>query len=291
MSIEHHESPQGWVRMARVLTTMAMPLLLPAAVAAQIAGGQAPAGQAAAAAPSAAELAKQTQNPIASLISFPIQGNWDMGVGDRDATSALVNVQPVIPFAISKSTNVVLRIITPLMSKPSSGTDGSRINGLGDIVFSTFLSPSKSGRVIWGVGPVMLLPTATNGTLGAEKFGIGPTAVVLVQPGKWTIGLLANQIWSVSGANDRENVNSSYLQPFVNYNLGSGLSVGVSAEATGNWEADKDRWSSPLLFSASKVTLLGKRPVNFMMAAGPTFGPDAGPDWRFRFAANFLFPR
>ncbi|HSB90746.1 MAG TPA: hypothetical protein VLD63_12045 [Anaerolineales bacterium] len=293
MSIRRHEDSQRlrWVRGTRNLVLTALPLLLPAGAAAQAATSQAPAGQPAAGAPSASELAKQTQNPIASLISFPLQGNWDMGVGDREATSTLVNVQPVIPFAISKSTNVVLRVITPLTSRPSSGTDGARINGLGDIVFSTFLSPSKSGRVIWGVGPVLLLPTATNGALGAEKFGVGPTAVVLTQPGNWTIGLLANQIWSTSGASDREDVNATYLQPFVNYNLGSGLSVGVSAEATGNWEADDEKWSSPLLFSVSKVTTLGKRPVNFTMAAGPTFGPDAGPDWRFRFAANFLFPR
>ena len=166
-----------------------------------------------------------------------------------------------------------------------------RINGLGDIVFSSFLCPAKSGRLIWGVGPVLLLPTATNPALGAEKFGIGPTAVVLTQPGNWTFGLLANQIWSVSGANDRQDVNKTYLQPFMHYNLGSGLAVGVSGEVTGNWKADAEKWSGPLLFNVSKVTMLGKRPVKFTIASGPTFGPDAGPSWRFRFQANFLFPR
>ena len=292
MSIRRDEDSQRsrWACRTRDLVVTALPLLLPAGVAAQAATSPAPAGQAAAGAPSASELAKQTQNPIASLISFPIQGNWDMGVGDRDATSTLLNVQPVIPFGISKSTNVILRVIMPLTSQPS-GADGARINGLGDIVLSTFFSPAKSGRVIWGIGPVLLLPSATNGALGTEKFGIGPTAVVLTQPGKWTIGILANQVWSTSGATDRKDVNATYLQPFVNYNLGSGLAVGVSAEATGNWEADEDKWSSPLLFSVSKLAVLGKRPVNFTMAAGPTFGADAGPDWRFRFGANFLFPR
>jgi hypothetical protein len=280
-----------WARMARALTVMAIPFMLPHGVAAQTAAGQAPAGQPAAGAPSASELAKQTQNPISSLISFPLEGNWDMGVGNREATSTLLNIQPVIPFAISKSTNIVLRVITPLTSQPSSEEGGSRTNGLGDIVFSAFLSPAKSGRIIWGVGPVMLLPTATNGTLGTEKFGVGPTAVVLTQPGKWTFGMLANQIWSTSGAIDRENVNRTYLQPFMHYNLGSGLSVGASGEATGNWEANDEKWSGPLLFNVSKVTMLGKRPVKLLVAAGPTFGPAAGPDWRFRFAATFLFPR
>lgn len=273
-------------RMTRLLIVMAFSFLLVQGMEAQ-----GPTGQPDSSAATASELAKQTQNPIASLISFPLEANWDMGVGDREATSTLLNIQPVIPFGVSKSTNVVLRVIMPLVSQPSSVDDGSRINGMGDIVFSIFLTPVKSGRVIYGVGPVLLLPAATKAKLGTEKFGLGPTAVVLTQPGNWTFGLLFNQVWSVSGANDREDVNRTYLQPFMHYNLGSGLSVGASAEVTGNWEAEAGKWSSPLLFNISKVTILGKRPVNFKLAAGPTFGPAEGPDWRFRFVTNFLFPR
>ena len=238
---------------------------------------------------SADELAKQTQNPVASLISVPLQGNWDFGIGDSDATATLLNIQPVIPFGVSKSTNVILRVIMPLTSQPASGED--RANGLGDIVASAFFSPSTSGRIIWGVGPVVLLPTATDNALGSEKFGIGPTAVVLTQPGKWTLGLLFNQIWSTSGANNRQDVNSTFLQPFANFNLGGGLSIGASMEATGNWEAD-EAWTAPLLFNVSKVTLLGKRPVNLSVAAGPMVAsPADGASWRFRLSATFLYPR
>ena len=240
---------------------------------------------------SADELAKQTQNPIASLISVPFQGNWDFGVGDRDAASTLLNFQPVVPFPINPSTNFILRVITPLTSQPGSAQASPRINGMGDIVATAFFSPSKAGKIIWGVGPVVLLPTASNNALGTEKFGVGPSAVVLTQPGKWTLGALFNQIWSTSGANDRKDVNQTYLQPFANYNLGGGLAVGVSMEASGNWNAD-ETWTVPMLFSVSKVTLLGKRPVNLAMAAGPTVAsPAAGASWRFRMSATFLFPR
>jgi hypothetical protein len=108
--------------------------------------------------------------------------------------------------------------------------------------------------------------------------------------GRRTVGILLNQIWSVSGANDRDDVNSTYLQPFLNYNLGGGLSAG---QRGGERELETDEaWTAPLLFSVSKVTLLGKRPVSFSVAAGPTIAsPDGGPDWRFRLAATFLFPR
>ena len=242
-----------------------------------------------AAAQNADELAKQTQNPVASLISVPLQGNWDFGIGDRDAVGTLLNIQPVMPFAISPSTNIILRVIMPLTSQPDSS--GARINGLADVVATAFFSPAKSGAITWGAGPVFQLPAATNSSLGSEKFGIGPSVVVLTQPGPWTVGMLFNQIWSVSGANDRDDINSTYLQPFVNYNLGNGLSAGVSLEASANWEAD-ETWTTPLLFSISKVTLLGKRPVSFAIAAGPTLAnPDGGASWRLRVAATFLFPR
>jgi hypothetical protein len=235
------------------------------------------------------ELAKQTQNPVASLISVPFQGNWDFGLGERDATATTLNIQPVMPFGIAKNTNVILRVIMPLTSQPGSG--GVRVNGLGDIVATAFFSPVKSGRIIWGAGPVLLLPSATNNALGSEHFGLGPSVVALAQPGKWTVGALFNQIWSVSGANDRDDVNSTFLQPFANYNLGGGLSVGASVEASANWEAD-EAWTAPLLFSVSKVTLLGKRPVSFAAAAGPMIAsPDGGASWRFRLSATFLFPR
>jgi hypothetical protein len=242
-----------------------------------------------AAAQDADALAKQTQNPVSSLISVPLQGNWDFGLGDRDATGTLLNIQPVTPFAISANTNVILRVIMPLASQPASGE--ARVNGIGDVLATAFFSPVRPGRIIWGAGPVVLLPVATNNSLGTEKFGVGPSAVVLVQPGKWTLAMLFNHVWSTGGASDRTDVNQTFLQPVANYNLGTGLSVGASIEATGNWEAD-ETWTAPLIFNVSKVTLLGNRPVNFTVGAGPTVAsPEAGANWRFRLAATFLYPR
>ena len=135
------------------------------------------------------------------------------------------------------------------------------------------------------------MPTATNKAIGSEKFGIGPTVVVLTQPDKWTLGALFNQIWSTSGNTNRTDVNTTFLQPFANYNLGSGLSVGASMEASPNRNAD-EAWTAPLLFNVSKVTRLGKRPVNLKAPAGPMVAsPTGGASWRFRMPATFLFLR
>ena len=234
------------------------------------------------------ELARQTQNPVAGLVTVPFEANWDMGIGDREATGTILNFQPVVPFGLTPKWNMILRTILPVSSQPGTGTQ--RISGLGDSVVTLFLSPSASGKVIWGVGPVMLLPTATNTALGSEKFGFGPSAVVLTQPGPWTLGILANQIWSVDGAVDRTGVNQMLLQPFLHYNLGEGLSIGASAEANINWKDDGTS-TIPLLFQASKVTSVGSRPVKLSMAVGPMLAHAQGADWRFRMSINFLFPR
>ena len=239
---------------------------------------------------SADELAKQTQNPVANLISMPFQGNWDFGIGDREATSTTLNIQPVVPFGLTNEWNVILRVIMPVQSQPAE--NGERFTGMGDTTMTVFLSPAQTGKLIWGAGPALLLPTATNQELGTEKFGIGPSVVALVQPGKWTVGALWNHIWSVDGANDRADVNQMYLQPFANYNFGQGMAVGASMEASTNWEADDQQRTSYLLFSLTKVTMLGRRPVSLAAAAGPALaGPTGRPDWRLRFVATFLFPR
>ena len=239
---------------------------------------------------SADELAKQTQNPVASLISVPFQGNWDFGIGDREATGTTLNIQPVAPFGLTKDWNVILRVIMPVQSQPIDS--GQRLTGMGDTTMTVFVSPAKTGKLIWGAGPAILIPTATIQELGTEKFGLGPSIVALVQPGKWTVGALWNQIWSMDGANDRDDVNQMFLQPFANYNLGQGLAIGAQMEASANWEADDEQWTSYLLFSLTKVTLLGKRPVSFGATAGPAVASPAGrPDWRLRFVATFLFPR
>lgn len=179
----------------------------------------------------------------------------------------------------------------PIASQPTD-SGSQRLTGMGDTTMTVFFSPVKSGKLIWGAGPAMLIPTATVQELGTEKFGLGPSVVALVQPGKWTLGALWNQIWSMDGANDRADVNAMYLQPFANYNLGQGLALGAAMEASANWEVEDEQWQTYLLFSVSKVTLLGRRPVSFQAAAGPAVAhPTGRPDWRLRFVASFLFPR
>jgi len=168
----------------------------------------------------AVELAKKLANPIASLISVPMQYNYDEYGGVNDGASVdRLNIQPVIPFSISEDWNLITRTIVPLIDQQGFPSNAMNESGLGDVVASQFFSPKAptANGWIWGAGPVELLPTASDEALGAEKWGLGPTAVALKQVGPWTIGGLANHIWSVGGDDDRADINATFVQPFVSY--------------------------------------------------------------------------
>jgi hypothetical protein len=168
-----------------------------------------------------AKLQRATQNPVASLISVPFQNNFNFNVGPSRVTQWICNVQPVIPVSLNEDWNLIARIITPIINQPSIAPGVRSAAGLGDINPSLFLSPAKSSKPIWGIGPKWTMPTATDSLLGSGKWSAGPTAVVLTMQGPWVIGALANNQWSFAGWGDNE-VNAMLVQPFVNYNLDKG---------------------------------------------------------------------
>ncbi|WP_354346254.1 transporter [Phyllobacterium ifriqiyense] len=240
-----------------------------------------------------ADLAKQLSNPISSLISVPFQFNYDSGYGPRGGNKSVLNIQPVIPFSIDKDWNVISRTIVPIISQHNIAGPSGTQTGLGDTVQSFFFSPTQptAGGLIWGAGPVFLLPTATDSLLGGEKWGLGPTAVVLKQDGPWTFGALGNHIWSVAGESNRSDINSTFLQPFISYTTKDAWTFGLSTESTYDWTGSQ--WSVPVNFTVSKVAKLGKQPVSFSVGARYwAASPDNGPDgWGARASITFLFPK
>ncbi|WP_110640811.1 transporter [Salinicola sp. CPA57] len=239
------------------------------------------------------DLAKKLSNPVASLISVPFQLNYDEEVGAGNGERFQLNVQPVIPFGISEDWNLISRTIFPIVSQDDVvPTEGSQF-GTGDTVQSLFFSPKApaDSGIIWGVGPVLLLPTASENTLGSEKWGLGPTGVVLRQSGHWTVGLLANHIWDYAGERDRADINSTFLQPFTSYTTPTAWTYTVNSESTYDWEAS--HWSAPVNFQITKLTSIGSQP--FSVGGGLRYWvespDDSGPDgWGVRLIATLLFP-
>jgi len=240
-----------------------------------------------------AELAKQLSNPLASLVSVPFQFNWEENVGPSELTRFVLNLQPVMPFTLNDSWNLIARVIMPFIGQPPLAPGGTATSGISDITTSFFFSPSKSTRFIWGVGPVLVLPSTSEPTLGSGKWSGGPTVIALKQTGPWTAGALWNQFWSFVGDATRSDVNQMFLQPFVAYQATKTLTLTVQSETTANWEADNgDRWTVPINVLAAKISTFGVFPASYQFGFGVFAAhPSAGPTWKIRAAIVVLLPR
>jgi hypothetical protein len=245
---------------------------------------------------SAEELAKLAQNPVGNLVSVPFQNNTNFNVGPLGGTQNILNIQPVIPFELNADYNLITRTILPLIWQPEFVPgEGSKF-GLGDLQLSGFVSPSKPGPggLIWGAGPIVQMPTDTNG-LGNKNWGLGPTAVVLkLEPGNpWVYGALANNVWSLSSSGRGGSYNNFLIQPFVNYNLPGGTYINTAPIITANWDAPSgQRWTVPLGLGVGHIFHLGKLPVNTQVGAYyNVVKPDYGANWQLRLQVQFMFPK
>ena len=239
-------------------------------------------------------LAKAAQNPIASLISVPLQNNTGFGVGPYDRNQNVLNIQPVIPVRISENWNLISRIIQPIVWQPNAfEPNGQGWFGLGDMNPTFFFSPAKPGKLIWGAGPAFVLPTATADQLGQGKFSMGPGIVLLTTPGHWVIGMLVNNVWSVAGESNRPDVNQMLLQYFINYNLKKGWYVTTSPINTADWEASSgNRWVVPLGGGVGRIMRLGPQPVNISVQFyGNAIHPAGASPWGMRMQIQFLYPK
>lgn len=237
-------------------------------------------------------LAKASQNPVASMISFPFQNNLNFGLGPYDRNQYIMNFQPVIPFRLSENWNLITRTIIPVLFQPDVWTDKGGTGGVGDIQASFFVSPARPGKLIWGFGPIVQFPSGTDPLLSQGKWGLGPTFVALTMPGHWVIGTLVNNVWSVGGQEGRPDVNQFLCQIFINYNMKNGWYLAVSPILTADWKADDgEKWTVPVGGGVGKIFKLGKVPVNG--SAGFYYNavkPTNGATWQLRLQLAFLFP-
>ena len=238
-------------------------------------------------------LAKEAQNPVANMISVPFQNNFNFGIGPNKVTQWNLNFQPVIPISLSEDWNLITRTILPIINQPAPAPGLRSAFGLGDLNPTLFLSPAKSGKFIWGAGPALTFPTATDSLLGHGKYSAGPGVVALTMQGPWVIGALANNQWSYAGWGDQD-VNALLVQPFINYNLPHGWYLVTAPIITADWKADSDnRWTVPVGGGIGKIQRFGKLPVNLQLSAYYNIEkPDnSGADWQLRFQFQFLFPK
>ena len=242
------------------------------------------------------DLAKQLANPVSSLISVPFQYNYDRNYGpEDDGSKSVLNIQPVWPFSISDSWNLITRTIVPLVDQQDLPVKGEDESGLGDILQSFFFSPKAPVHGwILAAGPVALYPSASDEMLGGEKWAAGPTVLALKQTKGWTYGFLANHISSFAGEDDRDEISATFIQPFISYVTRTKTTFSLNTESTYNWEAEKgNRWSVPVNLAVSQLFRIGKMPVQAKIggrywAESSDYGPE---DFGLRLAFIFLFPK
>jgi hypothetical protein len=239
------------------------------------------------------DIAKQAQNPIARLISVPLENDFNPQTGPGKEDSYVLQMKPVVPFRLSKDWNLITRTIIPVIQTPDPAPGVSGASGVGDISLSLFLSPARVGHVIWGAGPIISVPTASDDILGTKKLSVGPTVVALRSEGHWLYGTLVYNVFSVAGPAARPDVNQMLMQPFINYNLPRKWYLTSSPYITANWEKRRnDRWTVPVGGGVGKIVHLEKLPVNIY---GQVFriveSPDYTTNWSARLQVQFLFPK
>jgi hypothetical protein len=238
-------------------------------------------------------LAKESQNPISTLISVPFENNTTLNNGTEDAIVNILNIKPVVPLSIGENWNLINRLIVPVIYQEERFPGEGDVFGLGDFTYQGFFSPKKAGKLTWGLGPQLQLPTGMD-RLTSNQWALGPAAVGLMMPGPWVVGLLVSNVWNIGGGyDDAQDVNFFTAQYFINYNMKGGWYLTTAPIITANWEADSDNtWTVPFGGGLGRVFTIGKQPVNLKVAGYYSVEkPDNASDWNLQAQLTFLFPK
>ena len=219
-------------------------------------------------------------NPIANVTKLSATASVYSDVGPDHRTPATLNFQPVVPFRLNDDWHVITRSSVSLIRLP----DPEATTGLGDLSGSFFVSPARTSSWIWGAGPILQLPTATDPKLGTGKWSAGPTAALIYANEPWVNGILVNHLWSFAGAHDREEVSLSQIEAQLSYTYPSNWYLQTNPTFAYDWKASAgQRWTVPLGFDVGK--LYPSRLEGFAWQLGAysnVVKPDGAPHWQLR---------
>lgn len=238
-------------------------------------------------------LAKDSQNPISSLVSLPFENNINYNAGPLNKTDNVFTIKPVYPVSLNEDWNLIHRFLIPIVSRGGRAPNQGREVGLGDITYQGFFSPANSGSLVWGFGPTFVARTGTNDALTSDQWSLGPSAVLVSTPGRWVVGGLLSQIWSFAGDDGAKDISLMNFQPFVNYNLDAGWYLTTAPIVVANWKQSNDNtWTVPVGGGMGRVFMFGKQALNARLAAYYNVEkPRKSSDWTLSTQLTFLFPK
>lgn len=240
------------------------------------------------------DFAKAVQNPLrispaARYYSLPFENYSNFQYGPSRDLQNVLYMKPITPFYLSGNYDFVPRTIIPVTSQPTG--NGSTINGLGDINPTLFVIPAFYQPLLWAVGPTFVLPTATNGALGAGKWSVGPEFSLITAPGNWSLAFLTSNVWSVAGEKNKPTVNQFSFQYFVSYNFSHGWFVTSQPVILANWQQPQSQiWTVPAGGGVGRAFRIGKQGLHLSLEGYyNVIKPDASEQWTAKAVLEFLF--
>jgi len=239
--------------------------------------------------PGLQELAKDKKNPLADAFKVPFEFTTGFRIGPNHNTGENLNIQPVVPFALTSDWNLIARPLIPLTYVPEPIDEF----GLADVQLSLFLTPAGAERWIWGAGPIFQFPTASSSDLGAGKWAAGPTGALVYSDGPWFNGVLASHLWSFAGDRARSEVNQTSFEVLLSYNFANGSYIQFDPVSTYDWSANgRNAWTVPVGMDVGKVFKIGSRAISVQLGAYDYVQrPQDAAQWMIRTQIMLLFPR
>lgn len=233
------------------------------------------------------DLAHQKLNPLANEISLVANLSFGFGFGPRHDVQPSLTFQPVIPLPLSEDWRFISRSNVPIIDIP--GPDG--VTGLGDIDVSLFLTPARTGKWVWGAGPIFQFPTATDEALGTGKWSAGPTAALVYVDGPWLNGLLISHLWSFAGSSSREDVSLTQIELQFSYQFSNGWYIDTNPTMTYDWKAPSNQgWTIPVGLDVGKVFKIGNQGMSLQLGAYYNAKkPDGTADWFLQTQFTLLY--
>ena len=280
--------------------------------------------QAAAEVAEAEAIAEAMNNPLSSLWLMFAQNDtiWMDGdllddLGESSQVQNTTLLQPVMPFQLTEEWKVIFRPVIPINSFETvgnvdittgtvpeiTGVDTKRKTGLGDVVLWTAFSNNYTPPFVWGFGPTIMLPTATDDQLGTGKYSAGPMALAVGITDKWILGTVAQHWWSFAGDDDftintsqgkarvdRADVNLTDFQYILRYRYSALTNIGIAPNIKYNWETDE--LSLPVGMGFDTLIKVGPLPTKVGVELHYYVVQDNnyGPEWQLRFYFSPVLP-
>jgi hypothetical protein len=242
------------------------------------------------------EVRELARNPIADAIKLPLVEDILVDAGPYSRKASSLQLQPVIPLQISQNFLLVPRIVaTPLAYIPDVTQSSGGNTGLGDTIVTFFITPARTGTLIWGVGPAIVIPTATNANLGGGKWDIGPSFALLTEPGWGSAGVLVQNIWSLPGSAGRASVNQIQIETGFSYNLPHAWYLVTAPTINADWaQAGGNRWLVPLGAGVGRTFEMQHQAVDsnialYYNAIRPAGSPS--PKWQLSLQLTLFYPK